>query len=374
MARYEKKALLIIYKFIYKSGVGAISKEDDVTATWSVEKYVENTEESDVKTNAKKIDKDPDSITVLVNKENSIDKDYKPDDLVEPNIKFSFNYKDEKRKMRKEAANNLELLFQGARYYGYELLSGFRSYERQKEIYEYNLIKNGFDYTQIYSAMPGTSEHQTGLAMDITCPSLKGVLSDSFGETEEGKWVAKNCYKYGFIVRYQKNKSNITGYGYEPWHIRYVGYDLAKYLYDNDLTLDEYYNYKLDLNMVNREAYAYYDYLLTMKAGGYGSKILDVALDDVLDKKNVDMSNSEPVESENENEEDTVLNPGDMFENFQTKTPTQIPSVTKTPATEAPILIKPTEKPVVSTPVPTPAVTGESDNKQTSTPDGDSNS
>ena len=84
-------ALLIIYKFIYKSGVGAISKEDDVTATWSVEKYVENTEESDVKTNAKKIDKDPDSITVLVNKENSIDKDYKPDDLVEPNIKFSFN-------------------------------------------------------------------------------------------------------------------------------------------------------------------------------------------------------------------------------------------------------------------------------------------
>ena len=104
--------------------------------------------------------------------------------------------------------------------------------------------------------MAGTSEHQTGLAIDISCPTMNGILTDKFGETKEGKWVAENSYKYGFIVRYPKNKSNITGYGYEPWHIRYVGTELAKYLFDNNITLDEYYDYKLDANIVDRNAYA----------------------------------------------------------------------------------------------------------------------
>ena len=83
--------------------------------------------------------------------------------------------------------------------------------------------------------MAGTSEHQTGLAIDISCSSIQGMLSDKFADTKEGKWVSDNCYKYGFIIRYPKNKSNVTGYGYEPWHIRYVGKELAKYLYDNNI-------------------------------------------------------------------------------------------------------------------------------------------
>jgi LAS superfamily LD-carboxypeptidase LdcB len=140
----------ILVKFVFKSELKAKLEKEKSSPTWSIEKYGEDNkkeEKSLVNTNAKKIDRNPESITVLVNKENIIDKDYKPTDLVEPNIKFSFNYKDEKRKMRKEAAENLELLFQGAEYYGYTLqgVSGFRSYERQKTIYEYNLVNNGFD-------------------------------------------------------------------------------------------------------------------------------------------------------------------------------------------------------------------------------------
>lgn len=266
---------------------------DEVKATWSVENYVKGEDKaSSVVDNAKEIDTDPNSITVLVNKQYSIDKAYKPSDLVIPDIQFSFNYKDEKKYLRKEAAKNLELLFQGAKYFGYELLgvSGYRSYDRQKTLYEYSLLNNGFDYTQVYSAMPGTSEHQTGLAIDISCTKLNGLLTDKFGETKEGKWVYENCYKYGFIVRYPGNKSGVTGYGYEPWHIRYVGYDLAKFLHDKNITLDEYYEYKVNQDEVDRVAYAYYDDLLTRKSAG--KAVLSKAeLDDVIDKKNIQMSN-----------------------------------------------------------------------------------
>lgn len=364
-------AIFVVVKFVYNKDVSANLKREEVATTWSVEKYGSDKEEKSlVNSNAKKIDRDPDSITVLVNKENSIEEEYKPSDLVEPKIEFCFNYKDEKRKMRKEAAQNLELLFQGANYYGHTLqgVSGFRSFARQKTIYEYNLIKNGFEYTQVYSAMPGTSEHQTGLAIDITCPSLNGRLSDTFGETKEGKWVAKNCYKYGFIIRYPKNKSDVTGYGYEPWHIRYVGYDLAKYLYDNNMTLDEYYGYKMDMNIVNRSVYAYYDYLLTMKKGGY-TDLSDAVLDDVLDTGNVDMSNSEPLGEEDEQDKDgdnKVTNPGDLLDHFNTPKPTILvtPEPTKTPVTVKPTQEVATEAPVIEMPVPAPT--------QTQAPDGDS--
>ncbi len=360
----------ILVKFVFNSEISAKLKKENISPTWSIEKYGDDKkkkEESLVNTNAKKIDRNPESITVLVNKENKIDKDYKPTDLVEPNIKFSFNYKDEKRKMRKEAAENLELLFQGAEYYGYTLqgVSGFRSYERQKTIYEYHLINNGFDYTQVYSAMPGTSEHQTGLAIDLTCPSLNGGLSDKFGETKEGKWLAKNCYKYGYIIRYPKNKSDVTGYGYEPWHIRYVGYDLAKYLYDKDITLDEYYGYKLDMNMVNRRVYAYYDYLLTMKKGGY-TDLSDAILDDVLDADNVDMSNSKPLEGSEDEKENKVTNPSDILDKFNTQKPivTTTPESTRTPVTDRPTAPITTSPPVMPSIVPSTMPVPDGDGNQ----------
>lgn len=112
--------------------------------------------------------------------------------------------------------------------------SGYRSYERQKEIYNNYVREDGKAEADRYSARPGHSEHQTGLAFDVNS------LSQSFENTDEGKWLAENCWKYGFIIRYPKGKEGITGYMYEPWHIRYLGTDTAKKVHDSGLTLEEY--------------------------------------------------------------------------------------------------------------------------------------
>ena len=189
------------------------------------------------------VDTDPDSYSVLVNRTYLISKDYIPGDLVVPEIPFSFIGTYEKSYMRKQAAKSLEKLFSGAEKKGYLLkgVSAYRSYERQKQIYNNNVRNRGTARTDKVSAVPGSSEHQTGLSIDVSCSSVGCALEKSFGKTEEGKWLKENCHKYGFIIRYPKNKSKITGYSYEPWHIRYVGKNLAKHLYKNGLTLEEYY-------------------------------------------------------------------------------------------------------------------------------------
>lgn len=120
---------------------------------------------------------------------------------------------------------------------GYELYisSGFRSYGTQESIYNRYVANDGKANADRYSARPGYSEHQTGLAID-----LNGV-SDSFGDTATGKWVAAHCHEYGFILRYPKGKEAQTGYMYEPWHIRYVGVDVATKIYNSGLCFEEYY-------------------------------------------------------------------------------------------------------------------------------------
>lgn len=195
------------------------------------------------KTEYIKVDINPDSYTVLVNREHLISKDYIPGDLVIPNISFSFYGRFEKSYMRQRAAGALEDLFAGAKKKGYTLkgVSAYRSYERQKQIYDNNVRSRGTTQTDKVSAVPGSSEHQTGLSIDVSSDSVGCSIETSFGSTKEGKWLEKNCYKYGFIIRYPKDKTKITGYSYEPWHIRYVGKNLAKYLYKNNLTLEEYY-------------------------------------------------------------------------------------------------------------------------------------
>lgn len=207
---------------------------------------------------ATEIDLDPGSITVFVNPEHSLPKSYIPDNLVTVNVFFNLKSYDERTLMRAEAAHALERLFAAAREDGYELcgVSGYRSYSRQKQIFINNILTKGKEYTLKYSAVPGASEHQTGLAMDVSCKSLRFNLSTSFSETPEGKWLAQNAHLYGYIIRYPKGKAHITGYAYEPWHIRYVGKGLAKYLYENDLTLEEYYNYTPDRNFDFEEKYA----------------------------------------------------------------------------------------------------------------------
>lgn len=198
----------------------------------------------------------PDSIFCLVNKEYSLPSDYEPNDLIVPNVSFNIDYESEKRYMRKEAALALESLCQDALSEGLEIfaISGYRSYERQQEIYENNLKTRGTTHTNQYSAKPGYSEHQTGLVMDVSCESEGFDLQESFGETPEGIWLAQNCAKYGFVIRYPEGKENITGYAYEPWHIRYLGIELATYLTENNLTLDEYYYYEPNFDFITDES------------------------------------------------------------------------------------------------------------------------
>ena len=112
--------------------------------------------------------------------------------------------------------------------------SGFRSYDTQKILYNSYARRDGAAAADRYSARPGYSEHQTGLAFDLNS------LSQSFAETAEGKWLAAHCAEYGFIIRYPKDKEDVTGYMYEPWHVRYLGIDTAKAVADSGLTLEEY--------------------------------------------------------------------------------------------------------------------------------------
>ena len=118
--------------------------------------------------------------------------------------------------------------------YSLPLLSGFRSYQDQNYLYNSYVRKDGEAIANTYSAKPGQSEHQTGLAFDV------GAISDNFGNTESGKWLAENAHKYGFIIRYLKGKESITGYKYEPWHIRYINEEVAAEIYNQGVTLEEY--------------------------------------------------------------------------------------------------------------------------------------
>lgn len=112
--------------------------------------------------------------------------------------------------------------------------SGFRSYDYQAGLYQRYVDKDGKAEADRYSARAGHSEHQTGLAFDLNS------IDDSFADTKEGKWVSRNCHRYGFIIRYPADKEDITGYKWEPWHIRYLGGETAQAVYDSGLCLEEY--------------------------------------------------------------------------------------------------------------------------------------
>ncbi|MGV2685696.1 D-alanyl-D-alanine carboxypeptidase family protein, partial [Clostridium perfringens] len=114
------------------------------------------------------------------------------------------------------------------------------SYARQKSIYENNVRTKGEVEANRVSAVPGTSEHQTGLTIDVSSPSAGNALEETFGHTAEGQWLAQHASEFGFIIRYPEGAENITGYVYEPWHIRYVGKDLAPDIADSGMTLEEY--------------------------------------------------------------------------------------------------------------------------------------
>ena len=115
------------------------------------------------------------------------------------------------------------------------IVSGYRSYTRQETLYNKYVAKDGKAEADRYSARPGYSEHQSGLAMDLNS------VDDSFAYTKEAKWIAENCARFGFIIRYPKGKEAITGYIYEPWHVRFLGVELAEAITASGLTFEEYF-------------------------------------------------------------------------------------------------------------------------------------
>jgi D-alanyl-D-alanine carboxypeptidase len=185
----------------------------------------------------------PADIAVLVNKRMMLPADYRPSDLVEPNVPFIFMEKDEKRLMRQEAARALERMFAAAKQDGIYLagVSGYRSYETQESLFNYYVRTEGAERARKYSAEPGHSEHQTGLAMDVSATTGTCAAEDCFADTPEARWLAQHAPAYGFIIRYPKGKESITGYNYEPWHVRYVGTAISAAIAAQGITLEEYY-------------------------------------------------------------------------------------------------------------------------------------
>lgn len=184
----------------------------------------------------------PEAIPVLVNKVNKLPESYTPTDLVNPNIPFTFTQKSEKRKMRAKAAAAIEKLFAGAKQDGIDLLgvSAYRSHAAQTVLFNYYVSLDGYDTARTYSAIPGTSEHETGLAIDVTGGDGKCAAEDCFAGTPEAGWLEEHASDYGFIIRYPQGKDSVTGYKYEPWHLRYVGKSIAKKIMNRGITLEEY--------------------------------------------------------------------------------------------------------------------------------------
>ncbi|KPB06532.1 M15 family metallopeptidase [Bacillus sp. CHD6a] len=194
--------------------------------------------------NEEKVIENTENLLVLVNKNQSLPADYVPKDLTIPDVPFSFEGDYEKKYLRETAARALEELFAAAKAENVEIfaVSGYRSYETQYGIYNTYLKKWGEEKTNAVSAIPGHSEHQTGLAMDISSRSAALDLTEEFGGTSEGKWVKEHASEHGFIIRYPEEGEVITGYQYEPWHLRYVGKEVAAYMDEHNLTLEEFFD------------------------------------------------------------------------------------------------------------------------------------
>lgn len=181
----------------------------------------------------------------VVNKKRALPAGYVPADLNVPNVKLRLAPTAEQMQFSKSATVALEQMFAAAKVENVGLVfgSGYRSEAYQKTLYNGYVAQNGQASADRLSARPGTSEHQTGLAFDATTSNGTCHLEACFADTPEGKWVAGHGYEYGFIVRYPQNKEPTTGYEYEPWHLRYVGRELAAEMHKTGIiTLEEFFN------------------------------------------------------------------------------------------------------------------------------------
>ncbi|MFI3307730.1 MAG: M15 family metallopeptidase [Mycoplasmatota bacterium] len=179
---------------------------------------------------------------MLLNKFNYLPEDYVPEVV---SIPLTYAYDD--NYLTQDAKDAYVNMASAALSEGIQLIafSTYRSYEEQETLYNRYKTSYGLAFAEEYSARAGFSEHQTGLAVDITTP---GYSMDTFDESDSYSWLISNCYKYGYILRYPENSEHLTGYSYESWHYRYVGVDVATKIYNEGITFDEYYAYYINNN------------------------------------------------------------------------------------------------------------------------------
>lgn len=175
----------------------------------------------------------------LANRDHLLESTYTPSDLVSVTAKhISGSFQ-----LRRAAHEALLDMFAAAKADGYTLYvkSAYRSYQTQKTMY-YNRLEKNNGKDDGWVSYPGASDHQTGLGLDILnyAWTQKDGMNEAFGSTAEAQWMADHCHEYGFVIRYLKDKEEITGIHYEPWHLRFVGKECAAYMYENGLSLEEF--------------------------------------------------------------------------------------------------------------------------------------
>lgn len=178
---------------------------------------------------------------MLVNKFHYLSEDYTPENIVD--VKNTYAYGD--NEITEEVYNAFKNMWTDAKKEDLSLIitSSYRDYEFQDTLWNQYASSNSEAWADSVSARAGHSEHQTGLTLDIV---TYNCTMNEFEETDEFKWLQKNAHKYGFILRYPKDKTDITGYDYESWHYRYVGVEMAKKIYEEGITFDEYYAYYIE--------------------------------------------------------------------------------------------------------------------------------
>jgi D-alanyl-D-alanine carboxypeptidase len=187
---------------------------------------------------------DPSSIWFVVNKPRAIvPARYEPADLVYPDV-VNINH----QPMRQETATALLALFAAGKAEAgldFSVQSAYRPFDSQKSIYDSDVASHGVGWADNYTARPGHSEHQTGLAVDISAVPAKCSLDPCFAETPHAQWLKTNAWRFGFLLRYPAEKVDVTGYSFEPWHFRYIGVPLATEMHTTGVsTLEEFFGVK----------------------------------------------------------------------------------------------------------------------------------
>ncbi|MDD6255519.1 MAG: M15 family metallopeptidase [Eubacteriales bacterium] len=238
--RFTASVLIVMIAILLFAGCGSENRYESVGSQQAGSAENDRRSESAQKA----LDQDvSDGYLILVNKDqaNHLSASYEPSDL--ERVKYVAEDRSPAGwSMRHKAAEQFNLMSEDAAKEGLDVVvtTAYRSYDFQTQLFNSYVAQKGEEAANKTSARPGESEHQTGLAADLSTSEINYANSSAFGDTKAGKWVAENCWKYGFIIRFPEGMDSITGYSYEPWHIRYVGDTAAKEIHDSGITLEEY--------------------------------------------------------------------------------------------------------------------------------------